>query len=65
MTRPRFGVAVLVGLWLVAPSAWATTYAIDKDHTTVAFKIRHLFSKSQFSIYTSSFWNILERGTIS
>ncbi|PIQ83161.1 MAG: hypothetical protein COV75_09065 [Candidatus Omnitrophica bacterium CG11_big_fil_rev_8_21_14_0_20_63_9] len=25
--------------------AWAATYQIDKDHTTVSFKIRHLFSK--------------------
>lgn len=24
---------------------WAATYQIDKDHTTVSFKIRHLFSK--------------------
>jgi polyisoprenoid-binding protein YceI len=29
---------------LLAPSAWATTYALDKEHTTVGFKIRHLFS---------------------
>ena len=36
--------ASLVGL-LVAPSAWATMYKIDADHSTVGFKIRHLFSK--------------------
>ena len=35
---------VLAGLVLAAPPAWATTYAIDRDHTTVSFKIRHLFS---------------------
>ena len=29
---------------LLAPAAWATTYTIDADHTTVGFKIRHLFS---------------------
>ncbi|MBI1992327.1 MAG: polyisoprenoid-binding protein [Candidatus Omnitrophica bacterium] len=36
----------LVGLLIVAgaPRAWATTYAIDQDHTTVSFKIRHLVS---------------------
>ena len=33
------------GLLLSAGPAWATTYAIDADHTTVGFKIRHLFSK--------------------
>ncbi len=27
--------------------AWATTYAIDADHTTIGFKVRHLFSKVQ------------------
>ena len=29
---------------LLAPAAWATTYTIDADHSTVGFKIRHLFS---------------------
>ncbi|MDP3702962.1 MAG: YceI family protein [Candidatus Omnitrophota bacterium] len=33
----------------IAPPAGATTYAIDKDHTTVGFKIRHLFSNVQGS----------------
>lgn len=43
--RARVGVLVLaVGMWLAAP-AWAATYKIDQDHTTVSFKIRHLFSK--------------------
>jgi len=37
---------VIVGMILCqAPVVWATTYAIDPDHTTVSFKIRHLFSK--------------------
>lgn len=32
--------------WIVfCPSAWATTYKIDSDHTTVEFTIRHLFTK--------------------
>ena len=42
----RLGFLLLVGLVLgQAPAVWATTYAIDPDHTTVSFKIRHLFSK--------------------
>lgn len=36
---------VLAGMVLAAPPVWATTYTIDRDHTTVSFKIRHLFSK--------------------
>ena len=40
---------MVLGSLLVAPSAWATTYAIDKDHTTIGFKIRHLFSNVQGS----------------
>jgi len=57
MKRHRFGLALLVGLWLVAPQAWATTYTIDKDHTTVAFKVRHLFSKVEgvFEDFSGSF----------
>ena len=36
---------VLAGIvWCGTPLAWATTYKIDPDHTTVSFKIRHLFS---------------------
>ena len=42
--RQRFGLCVLVSGLLVAPSAWAATYRIDPAHTTVGFKIRHLFS---------------------
>jgi len=47
MRRYQFGMVMLAGvlLWCGASPAWATTYAIDKDHTTVGFKIRHLFSK--------------------
>ena len=46
MTRDRLGLITLLGVALCsAPPAWATTYAIDKDHTAVSFKIRHLFSK--------------------
>ena len=44
-----FGKGMVVGaaLLVLAPSAWATTYAIDPDHTTIGFKIRHLLSKVQ------------------
>ncbi len=35
---------IVLGVCLLAPSAWAKTYAIDPDHTTVEFKIRHLLS---------------------
>lgn len=49
-------VLVTAGLLLTQP-AWATTYAIDKDHTTIGFKIRHLFSWVQgtFDDYEGSF----------
>ena len=40
--RLLFGV-MIAGL-VLSGSAWAATYNIDKDHTTVGFKIRHLFS---------------------
>ena len=32
---------------LIATPAWATTYKIDTDHSTVGFTIRHLFSNVQ------------------
>ena len=42
----RFGMGMmLAGLWLASTPAWATTYTVDKDHTSVAFKVRHLFSQ--------------------
>ena len=43
--RSRVGMVALVGGLLLATPAWATTYVIDTDHTTVSFKVRHLFSK--------------------
>ena len=33
-------------LWVAAPS-WADTYKVDKDHTSVTFKIRRIFSNAQ------------------
>lgn len=38
-------IVLVVSALVVPSSAWATTYTIDNDHTTVGFKIRHLFSK--------------------
>ena len=43
----RMGVALALSLAVAASPAWATTYAIDPDHTTVSFKVRHLFSNVQ------------------
>lgn len=42
--------AAILGISLfLSPAAWAATYQIDKDHTTVGFKVRHLFSNVQGS----------------
>ena len=46
MRRAHLGFATGLALVLCSASpAWATTYAIDKDHSAVSFKVRHLFSK--------------------
>ena len=45
--RHPASVAAVWGMLLVAPQASATTYAIDQAHTTVSFRIRHLFSYVQ------------------
>lgn len=59
MRHRTFGVLLAAALSLAAaaPSAWATTYTVDKDHTTVGFKIRHLFSQVQgtFDQFEGSF----------
>ena len=44
--RVLTGIVLAAGL-IAGPSVWAAPYKIDKDHTTVGFKIRHLFSKVQ------------------
>lgn len=41
------GVLVVIACFLPTTPASATTYTIDLDHTTVSFKIRHLFSYVQ------------------
>ena len=48
--------AVLASL-VVASSAWATTYQVDKDHSTVGFTVRHLFSnvKGTFDEFEGTF----------
>ncbi len=43
--RQRIGAVALAALGLWAPAAWATTYTIDPQHSTVSFKIRHLVAK--------------------
>ena len=44
-------------LLLFSPSVFAADYSIDPDHSTVSFKIRHLFSKvqGQFTDFKGSF----------
>ena len=56
MKKRALGI-LLLGLALAAPSAWAATYQVDKDHSTIGFKIRHLFSNVQgrFTDYTGTF----------
>ena len=55
--RKSVGMLALMGALLTAPVAWATTYTIDPDHTAIAFKIRHLFSKVEgtFNTFEGSF----------
>ena len=40
----RLLVAMVASGLFATPSAWATTYAVDPDHTTVGFRIRHILS---------------------
>lgn len=51
--RGRMKFLALAGLlWCGAPAAGATTYAIDPEHSTVSFKIRHLFSNVTGTFHT-------------
>lgn len=45
--RNKFVFAVIMGGLIATPAARAATYTVDTDHTTVTFKIRHLFSNVQ------------------
>jgi polyisoprenoid-binding protein YceI len=49
MRRRLLVTLVLLHSLLAGHPAWATSYAIDQDHTSVSFKIRHLFSNVQGS----------------
>lgn len=55
--RHPASVAAVWGMLLVAPQASATTYAIDQAHTTVSFRVRHLFSyvQSTFNEFEGAF----------
>jgi len=44
MSRVILGAIVAVGLAAMAGTAGATEYKIDPEHTTVAFRVRHLFT---------------------
>jgi polyisoprenoid-binding protein YceI len=44
MRRRSFGVALVVFLVSLSGSAGATEYKIDPEHTTVSFRVRHLFT---------------------
>lgn len=45
MRQHRLGAILAMALLAGPQAAGATTYKIDKDHSTVRFSIRHLFSK--------------------
>lgn len=55
--RQLTGFLMIAASLILAPAAGATTYSIDKDHTTVSFKIRHLFSKVEgtFNEFSGTF----------
>jgi len=55
--RNRWAIVGCLSVLLAAPSAGATTYAIDTDHSTVGFKIRHLVANVQgtFDQYEGEF----------
>ena len=46
--RKFFGLFFI--LMLASQVSWAEAYKVDKDHTSVSFKIRHLFSNVQGSL---------------
>jgi polyisoprenoid-binding protein YceI len=55
--RQKIAFLFLLGFLTLSPGLYAGTYKIDAEHTTVSFKIRHLFSKVQgmFTKYEGSF----------
>lgn len=54
--------AILLFSILCHQPAWAARYSLDKDHTTVSFKIRHLFSKVQGTFNAFEGWFDYEPG---
>lgn len=52
----RLAALICLPLFIVAPPAFAATYAIDRDHSTVGFKVRHLFSnvRGQFNDFSGA-----------
>ena len=47
LVRTCRAATLVSALLALAPAAHAATYTIDRDHSTVGFKIRHLFSNVQ------------------
>ncbi len=44
LTHKKTAVFIVLALVLIHSSAQAATYKVDLDHSTISFKIRHLFS---------------------
>ncbi len=57
MRHWKRGLICLAAVVAASPAAWAATYALDADHTTVEFKVRHLFSyvRGTFREFEGSF----------
>ena len=55
--RWTIGAMLAAGLLSGSPAAWATTYKIDPNHSTVSFKVRHLVSnvRGMFNQFDGSF----------
>ena len=43
----KYFMLLMLGVLFTSTNAWAAVYKVDPDHTTVSFKIRHLFSNVQ------------------
>ena len=43
----KYFILTVLGIFLLPALSWAAVYRVDADHTTVSFKVRHLFSKTQ------------------
>lgn len=57
MKISKIAFGVFLGLCLTAQPSFAANYKIDEDHTTVSFKVKHLFSNVQgnFKTFEGSF----------